>query len=92
MVSLDDVEKNRAFAESLEAQLILLSDPDRESARAYGVVGLLRPFPRRWTFYIDADGVIVHIDKDVTPSTAGPQIAESLERLAFPRRSAVGSE
>jgi peroxiredoxin Q/BCP len=89
MVSLDSVEKNRAFAESLDAELVLLSDPERLTARAYGVVGALRLFPRRWTFYIDAEGTIVHIDTDVTPESAGPQIAETLARLAFPRRTAT---
>lgn len=88
MVSLDSVEKNLAFAESLEAELVLLSDPDRLSAREYGVVGALRPFPRRWTFYIDKEGVIAYIDKDVEPATAGSQIADTLDRLGFPRRSA----
>jgi peroxiredoxin Q/BCP len=73
MVSLDSVEKNRDFAESLEAQLVLLSDPDRTSARAYGVVGVLRPFPRRWTYYIDANGIIVHIDKDGIRSRSIPK-------------------
>jgi len=89
MVSLDSVEKNLAFADSLEAKLVLLSDPDKMSAREYGVVGLLRPFPRRWTFYIDPKGVVVHIDKDVDPATAGGDIADTLERLGFPRRPAT---
>jgi peroxiredoxin Q/BCP len=89
MVSLDSVEKNRAFAESLDAELVLLSDPERSTARAYGVVGALRLFPRRWTFYIDSDGTIVHIDSRVTPETAGSQIAETLARLGFPRRTAA---
>jgi peroxiredoxin len=86
MVSLDDVAKNRDFAESLGAELVLLSDEDRVAAAAYGVVGLLRPFPRRWTFTIDSNGIIVHIDKDVTPATAGATIAATLEVLGIPRR------
>ena len=40
MVSLDDPEKNRAFAKELEARHVLLSDPGGEVARAYGVTAL----------------------------------------------------
>ena len=87
MVSLDSVEKNRSFAESLEAELVLLSDPDRLNARAFGVVGRVWPFPKRWTFYIDEDGIIVYIDKDVDPAAAGTQIVTNLERLGFAHRS-----
>jgi len=87
MVSLDDVDRNRAFAESLDADLVLLSDPDQSVARAYGVVSPVRPYPHRWTFFIDPSGTIVHIDGDVTPETAGEQIVLQLERLGFPKRS-----
>ena len=83
MVSLDDVDKNRDFAESLDADLVLLSDEEGVAAKAYGVTGFLRPFPRRWTYYIDAAGVIVNIDKDVTPATAGPAIVKMLETLGL---------
>ncbi len=38
MVSLDPAEKNREFAESLDADLTLLSDPDGVAAKAYGVL------------------------------------------------------
>ena len=57
-------------------------------AADYGVVGPLRPFPRRWTFFIDSDGIIVHIDTEVTPATAGPAIADTLEQLGIPRKPA----
>jgi peroxiredoxin len=88
MVSLDDVAKNREFAESLDAGLVLLSDEDGVAAADYGVVGPLRPFPRRWTFFIDSNGIIIHIDTEVTPATAGPAIADTLELLGIPRRPA----
>ena len=88
MLSLDDVAKNRDFAESLDANLLLLRDEDGVVAADYGVVGLLRRFPRRWTFFIDSKGIIVHIDTEVTPATAGPAIADTLERLGIPRKPA----
>ena len=65
MVSLDDPDKNRAFAEALEAKHVLLSDPDKEAGRAYGVVALGGLYARRWTFYIDAEGRIRWFHDDV---------------------------
>ncbi len=87
MVSLDDAERNRAFAESLNAGLTLLSDPEGRAASAYGVTALGGLYARRWTFYIDREGVIRAIDKDVRVESAGQDIAAKLSELGFPRRS-----
>ena len=87
MVSLDEPERNRAFAESLDAKLVLLSDPSGAAAKAYGVRGLGGLYARRWTFYIDRDGVIREIDRDVKVESAGQDIARKLGELGFPRRS-----
>jgi peroxiredoxin Q/BCP len=58
----------------------ILSDPTKETARAYGV---LAPsgYASRWTFYIGADGRILDIDKQVTPSTHGADIVRRLTEL-----------
>ena len=86
MVSLDEPEKNRAFGQSLSAKHVLLSDPTKTAARAYGVTALGGLYARRWTFYIDPDGLIRHIDKNVRVESAGQDIARKLEELGFPRR------
>jgi peroxiredoxin Q/BCP len=86
MVSLDDAEKNRAFAESLEAKHVLLADPTGETARAYGVAGFAGLFAKRWTFYIDRDGTLRAIDQDVSTASAGQDIARKLGELGFPKR------
>jgi peroxiredoxin Q/BCP len=86
MVSLDDAEKNRAFAQSLEAKHVLLSDPTGETARAYGVAGFAGLFAKRWTFYIDRDGTIRAIDQDVSTASAGQDIARKLGELGLPKR------
>jgi peroxiredoxin Q/BCP len=86
MVSLDEPERNRDFAESLEAKQVLLSDPSGAAARAYGVRGLAGLYARRWTFYIDRDGIIREIDRDVRVESAGQDIARKLEALGFPRQ------
>jgi peroxiredoxin Q/BCP len=85
MVSMDDPEKNRAFAESLGADLVLLSDPDGVVAKEYGVTTLGGLYARRWTFYIDREGVIRKIDKDVKVESAGQDIARTLGELGVPR-------
>ena len=86
MVSLDDADKNRAFAASLEAKHVLLSDPTGETARAYGVAGFAGLFAKRWTFYIDRDGTLRAIDQDVSTASAGQDIARKLGELGFPKR------
>ena len=88
MVSLDTPEKNRAFADALEASHVLLSDPDGDAARAYGVLALGGLSARRWTYYTDAAGVIRAIDPEVETGTAGQDIARTLEALGFPKRDA----
>jgi peroxiredoxin Q/BCP len=83
MVSLDGADKNRAFAEALEARHVLLSDASKEVAEAYGVVSLGGLYARRWTYYIGEDGRIRHVDKDVNVATAGQDIARTLGALGF---------
>ena len=85
MVSLDSPEKNAAFAESLETTQVLLSDPTGNTAKAYGVTSMMRPFPRRWTFYIDREGILRRIDRDVSVGSAGQDIARQLGELGFPK-------
>jgi peroxiredoxin Q/BCP len=86
MVSLDDAEKNRAFAESVGAGFVLLSDPSKESARRYGVLAALGIYTKRWTFFIDGEGIVRKIDKDVATKTHGEDVVRSLGELGFPRR------
>ena len=86
MVSLDDPEKNLKFAESLDGNFPLLSDPEKVAAEAYGVLGFGGLYAKRWTFYIDVEGVIRHIEKDVETETAGADIVKQLSALGFPLR------
>src|SRR5438093_1553104 len=56
--SVDAPEQNKKFAESLQLDYPILSDPDKTVATAYGVVHEGRPVAERWTFYIDKEGII----------------------------------
>ncbi len=85
-VSLDDPAKNAAFARELGAKHVLLSDESAAVADAYGVLGLGGLYAKRWTFYIDAEGRIAAVDKNVDVKTAGQDIARKLGELGFPNR------
>jgi peroxiredoxin len=54
--------------------------------REYGVL-MAGTFAKRWTFYIDAAGVIVDIDKSVSARSAGADLVENLNRLQMPKRA-----
>jgi peroxiredoxin Q/BCP len=79
--SCDDGETNTKFAESLDLDYPILSDPSHEVAKAYGVVSPERQWPFRWTFYIGTDGKILAIDKEVKPASAGADVAARLASL-----------
>lgn len=83
--SVDTPEENRRFAESLQADFPILSDPDKGVARAYGVLSE-KGSARRWTFYIGPDGRIVKVDRTVHAATAGADVAAALTALEVPRR------
>ncbi len=84
--STDAPEKNRKFAESLEADFPILSDPDGSVAEAYGVRMPLVGAASRWTFYIGKDGRILDIDRKVKAATHGEAVAKRLEELGVARR------
>ena len=91
MVSLDDTEANRAFAESVGAAFPILSDPTRKAAQAYGVVSAGGRYPKRWTFYIDKQGVVRKIDKAVQPNEHGESVARTLQELGVPKKNPASS-
>ncbi|GAB5414512.1 MAG: peroxiredoxin [Congregibacter sp.] len=83
MASTDPIDKNSAFAADTGADFPLLSDPDGDVAKSYGVFTM--GFARRHTFYIDLDGKISHIDTQVKPSTSAEDMIANLERLGVAR-------
>jgi peroxiredoxin Q/BCP len=78
--SVDDAEQNKKFAESLNLDYPILSDPTKETAKAYGVLNE-RGMANRWTFYIDKNGKVAHIDQKVNTETHGKDIAGELKNL-----------
>jgi peroxiredoxin Q/BCP len=87
MASVDPVEGekgNKAFAESEKADFPMLSDPTKETAAAYGVLNPERGNARRWTFYVDKDGKVAAIDKEVKPPTSAEDMLAKLDELKVP--------
>jgi peroxiredoxin Q/BCP len=83
--NVDRVGTNRRFAASLGIDFPILSDPDKDAARAYGVLGP-SGFPSRWTFYIGLDGRILAVDTEVASASHGLDVAARLTELAVPLR------
>lgn len=85
MISVDNPEDNKKFAEAEDADYPILSDPSKEIATKYGVLGKFG-VANRWTFYIDPDGKILHIDNAVKPATAGPDMIAKLAELKIAKK------
>jgi peroxiredoxin Q/BCP len=83
MVSVDELEENKGFAAEQKADFPLLSDPSKQTARDYGVLSM-GGWAKRHTFYINSEGRIVEIDKDVKPATSAQDMAAKLEALNIP--------
>jgi len=78
--SVDSADQNAKFAKSLDLDYPILSDPDKATATAYGVLGS-SGFALRWTFYIDKDGKIAEIDKKINTGAAATDVAAKLKAL-----------
>lgn len=84
--SIDKPETNKKFANFLQLDFPILSDPGKETARSYGVLRSFGLYTARKTFYIGMDGKILFIDDKVKPASAGDDIAARLESLGIPRK------
>ena len=82
MASTDTLDDVTAFATLHEASCPILSDASKSVSRSFGVLSAIG-YAKRWTFYIDSDGIIRDIDRNVNTATAGPDLAKNLERLGF---------
>jgi thioredoxin-dependent peroxiredoxin len=85
MISVDNTDDNKKFAEMHGADYPILSDVSKEIATKYGVLGPTG-LARRWTFYIGSDGKILHIDNAVKPASSGPDMVAKLGELNIPKK------
>lgn len=76
-MSYDSPEKNRDFAAKNNLPFRLLSDSDRELAKAVGASRALLPLPKRISYLVGPDGRILKAYPDVDPKThAGEVVAD----------------
>jgi thioredoxin-dependent peroxiredoxin len=81
--SVDTADQNTKFAKSLDLDYPILSDPDKSVAKAYGVLNATRGVSNRWTFYIDKEGIIKAIDKEIKVDKAGTDVAAKVKELGL---------
>jgi peroxiredoxin Q/BCP len=84
--SCDEPDVNKKFAESMELDYPILSDPTTKTAQAYGLVKEGGRNASRRTFYIGKDGRILHVDAAVKAGAHGAYIAAKLEELGVAKR------
>ena len=63
--------------------------PTRRRARGlawWRLMGAPRPVPFRWTYIIGPDGNVLHVDREVNPSTAGADLVTHLADLGVAKR------
>lgn len=83
-ISRDSAESHRKFAEKYSLPFIILSDPQLEAIKAYGVwqekklYGKLSFGVVRTTFIIDGEGNVERIMPKVKPDTNAAEILEQL--------------
>jgi len=80
MASVDPLDTNRDFAKKTGADFPMLSDPTKNTAKAYDVLNTFK-VANRVTFYISKAGQVVKIDKNINPLTAAEDIAINLKQL-----------
>jgi peroxiredoxin Q/BCP len=85
MASVDPLDQNTKFGAEHKADFPLLSDPEKKTAAAYGVLNQ-GGMANRWTFYIGKDGKIQFIDKAVKPATSAEDMAAKLGELNTAKR------
>lgn len=83
--SVDSVEKNTDFANSLGLDYPILSDPEKTLAEALGCLNA-RGVSSRWTYYIGKDGKILDVDKKVKTGSHGKAIADKLAELGVAKK------
>jgi len=81
-ISYDSPESHRQFKEKHRLPFPLLSDEDKQVARAYGAYGGLLKFlmPRRYTYLIDEEGRIVHIFKKVDVNRQAEEVLDAFRK------------
>ncbi len=85
MASVDPLADNIGFAKQQKADFPLLSDPEKEVAKAYGVLAA-GGYAKRHTIYVDKQGLVSKIDRAVKPASSAQDMAATLAALGVATR------
>jgi peroxiredoxin Q/BCP len=81
-ISPQDIDSHRLFSEAQGGFAFpMLSDPDKEVGRAYGILGL-QDLYRRSTFVVDADGSIAYAHRFIGPGLSFKPVDELVAAVA----------
>lgn len=80
-VSLDSVESHMKFSEKYNLPFLLLSDSQKEVAKAYGVLGTGGFLAKRVTFVIDKEGKIAAVFPKVDVKHHSEEVLKVLDEL-----------
>jgi peroxiredoxin Q/BCP len=80
-VSLDSVESHKKFSEKYNLPFSILSDSGKETAKAYGVLGIGGLLAKRVTFIIDKNGTIARIFPKVDVTKHSEEVLKAIDEL-----------
>ena len=85
MASFDTPEDNKRFAETEQADFVMLSDPEKKVGDAYGVIGP-GGYASRWWFFIGPDGKVLHVETAQHTRDAGDFLTKKLTELGVKKK------
>ncbi len=80
-VSFDKPDANKKWAEKNDLPFKLLSDREKTLAKQVGAARSMIPLPKRISYLVSADGLVLVAYPDVKPGDHAGEVLADLERL-----------
>lgn len=80
-VSTDSVKDQAAFHKAHNLSFTLIADEDQNIMKLYGSKMPILNMSKRWTFILDPDLIIRHIDREANPKTDAKTVVDTLTKL-----------
>lgn len=82
-VSFDKPDANKKWAEKNNLPFKLLSDHEKALAKQVGAARSMIPLPKRISYLVGADGLVLVAYPDVKPGEHAGEVLADLERLGI---------
>ena len=82
-VSFDKPDTNKKWAEKNNLPFKLLSDQEKALAKQVGAARSMIPLPKRISYLVGADGLVLVAYPDVKPGEHAGEVLADLERLGI---------